>query len=98
MMNGMDTCVFIVPEQLDFDVLLNYKEQFSEVSGEQKIFVDFKNVKQVDYIFLHTLISMRSCFSSCRNEVHFINYSNEVNELFEEVQLKKFLNITNLIH
>lgn len=97
-MNGIDTCVFIVPEQQDFDVFLNYKEQFSEVSGDKKIFVDFKNIKQVDYVFLHTLISMKSCFSSCSNEVHFINYSNEVNELFTEVHLKKLLNITNLIH
>ena len=97
-MNGMDTCVFIVPEQLDFDVLLTYKERASEVSDDKKIIVDFKNIKQVDYIFLHTLVSMRACFSSCNNEIRFINYSNEVKELFDEVHLKTFLNITNLIH
>ncbi len=97
-MNGINTCVFIVPEQLDCDVLLSYQEQCSEVSDDKQIIVDFKNIKQVDYVFLHTLVSMRTCFSSCNNEIRFINYSSEVKELFDEVHLKSFLDITNLIH
>ncbi|MCW8933056.1 MAG: hypothetical protein OQL19_22795 [Gammaproteobacteria bacterium] len=97
-MNSMETCVFVIPEQYDFDILQNYKEQCSDISDNKKIIVDFQHVKQADYFFLHILVSMKSCFSSCMNEVKFINYSDEINEIFEGIQLKQFLDIPNLIH
>ena len=97
-MNCMDIHVLTVPEQLDFDIFQTYKEQLSGLSDSVTIIVDFQHIKQVDYIFLHTLLAMKSCFSSCLNEIQFVNYSAEVCELFEDVQLEQFLRSPNLIH
>jgi len=97
-MNRMDIHVLTVPEQLDFDIFQHYKEQLSRLSDSVTIIVDFQHIKQIDYIFLHTLLAMKSCFSSCLNEIKFVNYSAEISELFEDVQLEQFLRAPNLIH
>ena len=97
-MNSKDACIFTVPEQFEFDINKCFKDQYFDVVENSKIIVDFQHIKAVDYTFLHTLISMKSCFSSCMNEIHFINFSDEVNELLEEVHLPQFLEIPNLIH
>lgn len=94
----MDTYLLTVPEQPDFDIFLHYQEHFSNISDDKKIVVDFQLITQVDYSFLHNLMSIKYCFVSCLNEVKFINFSEELSDFFNEAQLKQFLNIPNLIH
>ena len=90
--------VLTIPEQFDFETYKLFKQQLSRLSNQCRVVVDFQHIKRVDYYFLHTLLAMATCFVSSLNEIKFINFSDEVNELFDEVNIKQLLKIPKLIY
>ena len=70
----------------------------SKLPNDVQIVVDFKHIRKVDYHFLNTLMSVRKCLSDRMNTINFVNYSSEIQELFEEIDVQEFLGLNNLVH
>lgn len=98
-MSNLDsTCVISLPHNICPTFCNEYRHEVSQLPSDVQIVIDFKHIQRVDYRFLNTLISVRKCLSDRMNTINFVNYSSEIQELFEEIDVQEFLGLNNLVH
>lgn len=98
-MNNFDSaCVISLPHDVCPTFCHEYHQEVSRLPEDVQIVVDFQYIKKVDYHFLNTLFSVKKCLSDKMNTINFVNYSKEVKELFEEIDVQNFLDLPNLVH
>ena len=98
-MSNLDSaCVISLPQNVCPTLCMEYKQEVSKLPDDVQIIIDFKHIRKVDYRFLNTLMSVRKCLIDRMNTVNFVNYSSDIQELFEEIDVQAFLGLNNLVH
>ena len=97
-MNNYDSaCVISLPQTVCPSFCNEYRQEVTQLPEDTEIVIDFKNINKVDFHFLNTLMSVKKCLSDRMNVISFVNYSQEVQDLFDEIDVQEFLGLSNLV-
>jgi hypothetical protein len=98
MENIESACIFTLPKVFCDSLCQEYFQEINKLSTETQIIIDFKHIKKIDYELVNTLLYFRQCFANCLNHIEFINYSNDVKALLQEVDLNRLLGLKTISH